>query len=381
VAHPSWALGEVQPKIRQLIDKCASLFAVCYSRAVLSAFESRLPLKLTANLRQALKKIVFGGNALPMRFFTGQQQPQQEVTVWLHGFGLPRNVTHCHGPASTIPCTFWIAFDRERTPTEKQCALMSLQFRERNERQRLLGELGLRCTHTIQAGASSILVFEASSAVNYCHPRLRLYAHTLLQRWRQRQSKSKIKLSPLEQRAMSVLFCCPRPISLVSVAEAGRASMFPLNIMSDVNDEYFAFALTASKIPAQFLESARRFALSVTPIDQAPVAFALAANHNVPSIEFCDLPFETRPSPKLRLPVPVFSPRVREMEIESVHRIGSHSLFVARAISDVRLSGGLEFSVVHGFYQAWRLRHGLDTASSIARDAQIRGGSLSGALS
>jgi len=180
---------------------------------------------------------------------------------------------------------------------------------------------------------------------------------------------------------MSVLFCCPRPISLVSVAEAGRASMFPLNIMSDVNDEYFAFALTASKIPAQFLESARRFALSVTPFDQAPVAFALAATHNVPSIEFCDLPFETRPSPKLRLPVPVFSPRVREMEIESVHRIGSHSLFVARAISDERLSGGLEFSVVHGFYQAWRLRHGLDTASSIARDAQIRGGSLSGALS
>ena len=338
-------------------------------------------MKLSTNLRQALKRVVLGGDTLPMRFFIGQPQPQEEVSVWLHGFGLPRDVTRCHGPASVVPCTFWIAFDKERIPSEKQCRQMSLQFRENSKRQRLLGELGLRRTHTIQAGPSVILVFEPRSAINHCHPKLRLYAHTMLQRWRQRHIKSKIELSPLEQRAMSVLFTCPRPISLVSVVEADRASMFPLNVMSDVNDEYFAFALTASKIPAHFLETAGRFALSVTPIDQAPIAFALAVNHNVPSIEFCNLPFETRPSTQLRLPVPVFSPRVREMEIESVHRVGSHSLFVAKTMSDDRRARGSEFSVVHGFYQAWRLRHGLDSVSSIARDAQIRAGTLSGAPS
>jgi flavin reductase (DIM6/NTAB) family NADH-FMN oxidoreductase RutF len=338
-------------------------------------------MKLSTNLRQALKRFVFGGEMLPMRFFIGQPQPQEEVSVWLHGFGLPRNVTRCHGPASVVPCTFWIAFDKERVPTENQCAHMSLQFRENGKWQKMLGELFLRCTHTVEAGPSAILVFEPRGAVNYCHPRLRLYAHSMLQRWRHRHTKSKIQLSPLEQRAMSVLFTCPRPISLVTVAETGRASMFPLNVMSDVNEEYFAFALTASKIPAQFLASAGRFALSATPIDQAPVAFALAVNHNIPSIEFSDLPFETRPSPRLRLPVPVFSPRVREMEIESVHKVGSHSLFVARTISDERRAGGPEFSVVHGFYQSWRLRHGLDSASSIERDAQIRAGTLSGALS
>lgn len=338
-------------------------------------------MRLSTNLRQALKRVLFGGDMLPMRFFIGQPQPQEEVSVWLHGFGSPRNVTRCHGPASVVPCTFWIAFDKERVPSEKQCAHMSLKFRENSERQKLLGELGLRFSLTIQAGPSEILVFEPRSATNYCHPKLRLYAHTMLQKWRQRHGKSKIQLSPLEQRAMSVLFTCPRPISLVSVAEAGQASMFPLNVMSDVNEEYFAFALTASKIPAQFLATARRFALSVTPIDQAPVAFALAVNHNIASIEFRDLPFETRPSARLRLPVPVFSPRVREMEIESVHRVGSHSLFVARTMSDERRAGGPEFSVVHGFYQSWRLRHGLDSSSSIARDAQIRAGTLSGALS
>lgn len=326
----------------------------------------------TRNLRRAAKKIIFGGEALPLRFFIGQPQPQNEISVWLEGFGPPRDVTRCHGPASTVPCTFWIAFDNDNVPNEAQCARMSLHFRENREGHRLLGKLGMIRTHTFPAGESTLLVFEPRSAVSYCHPRLRLYAHTLLQQWRQRHSSSKIRLSPLEQRAMSVLFTCPRPISLVSVAERGRASMFPLNVMSDVNDVYFAFALTACKIPAQFLASARRFALSTTPIEQAPVAFALAANHNVPSIDFNDLPFPTRQSRGLRLPVPVFSQRVREMEIDSVNRVGSHSLFIARVLSDERRAGGEEFSVIHGFYQAWRIRQGLDSASSIARDAEIR---------
>lgn len=336
-------------------------------------------MKLKAHLRQALKNAAFGGDILPLRFFIGQPQPQVEVSVWLLGFGPPRDVTRCHGPASTVPCTFWIAFDEGEIPSEKQCKHMSLEFRENSKQRKLLGKLGMKCTHRFPAGASAILVFEPSNPVTYCHPKPRLYAHILLQRWRQRHSQSKIKLSPMEQRAMSVLFTCPRPISLVSVAHAGRANMFPLNVMSDVNEQHFAFALTAAKIPAQFLSSARRFALSATPIEQAPVAFALAINHNTASIDFNDLPFPTTLSQKLRLPVPVFSLRVREMEIESVNSVGSHSLFVARIISDERRTNGSEFSVIHGFYQAWRLRHGLDTASSVSRDAEIRSGTLSGA--
>jgi flavin reductase (DIM6/NTAB) family NADH-FMN oxidoreductase RutF len=332
-------------------------------------------------LRRMFKKIILGGDILPMRFFIGQPQPQEEIAVWLHGFGPARNVTRCHGPASTVPCTLWVAFDASKVPSEKQCARLSLQFRECRGRKRLLGEIGLRCVQKIDAGPSSIFVFEPSRAANYCYPRARFFAHMLLQMWRQRNGKSKINLSPLEQRAMSVLFTCPRPISLVTVSDAGRENMFPLNVMSDINDEYFAFALTASKIPAQFLASARRFALSATPFEQAPIAFALAINHNTISMEFRDLPFPTRPSARLCLPVPAFSSRVREMEIESVHSVGSHSLFVARTISDERLTNGPEFSVVHGFYQSWRLRHGLDTPSSVARDADIRAGTLSGAIS
>lgn len=337
-------------------------------------------MELKTQFKRAFKRALFGGDVLPMRFFIEQPQPQEEISVWLRGSGLVRNVTRCHGPASTVPCTLWVAFDAGQSPGEKQRERLSLEFRENTGRQKILGKIGLKWTQTVTAVHSDILVFEPRSAANYCHPRFHLYAHLLLQTWKQRRSKSKIKLSPLEQLAMSVIFTCPRPISLVSVAHEGRENMFPLNVMSDVDDRYFAFALTACKLPAQFLASAGRFALSVTPIEQAPIAFALAINHNTYSMEFKDLPFPTRPSPKLGLAVPVFSPRVREMEIESVHKVGSHSLFVARTISDERFDNGPEFSVVHGFYQAWRLRHGLDGISSIAKDARIRAGTLSSAL-
>jgi flavin reductase (DIM6/NTAB) family NADH-FMN oxidoreductase RutF len=333
--------------------------------------------KIKQQFRQAFKKIVLGGDPLPIRFFIEQPQPQQEVTVLLHGHGPVRDVTRCHGPASTIPFTLWIAFDAGQTPSKEQCKHLSLHFHETNGRQRLLGKMGLSWFKTIEAGKSEILVAESRSAVNYCYPILHRNAQILFQMWRQRQSKSKIKLSLLEQRAMSVLFTCPRPISLVSVAQADRSSMFPLNVMSEVDERQFAFALTASKIPAQFLQTVGRFALSVTPIEQAPIAFALAANHNTFSFDFKSLPFPTRPSQKFGLPVPAFAPRVREMEIESVHNVGSHSMFIARTISDEHFDNRSEFSVTHGVYQAWRLRHGLDSVASIAKDARIRAGTLS----
>jgi flavin reductase (DIM6/NTAB) family NADH-FMN oxidoreductase RutF len=184
--------------------------------------------------------------------------------------------------------------------------------------------------------------FEARSASNYCYPKVRFWAHTLLLAWRDRHKKSSIKLSRLERTAMSVLFICPRPISLVSVTNDERANIFPLNVMSDLHDRYFAFALTAQKAPAEFLRGVRFFALSATPIEQGSIAFDLAANHNTLTIIWDELPFETKPSRTLGIPVPIFSQRSREMEIESVHSVGSHALFIARtyATALVRLAEG-----------------------------------------
>jgi hypothetical protein len=42
------------------------------------------------------------------------------------------------------------------------------------------------------------------------------------------------------------------------------------------------------------------------------------------------------------------------MEIETVRRLGSHMLFVARVVRDERRSDGPQFFMIHGLYQCWR---------------------------
>jgi hypothetical protein len=64
--------------------------------------------------------------------------------------------------------------------------------------------------------------------------------------------------------------------------------------------------------------------------------------------------FATTTSPSFRLPVPQFSLRVREMQIETVRNMGSHKLFLARTIADQQWSDGLQPHFIHGFYQSWR---------------------------
>jgi hypothetical protein len=44
------------------------------------------------------------------------------------------------------------------------------------------------------------------------------------------------------------------------------------------------------------------------------------------------------------------------MEIETVQSLGSHTVFVARIVHQEQCSHGLQFFMIHGIYQAWRLR-------------------------
>jgi len=106
------------------------------------------------------------------------------------------------------------------------------------------------------------------------------------------------------------------------------------------------------------------------PLPQAPVAYQLAANHRKQSIEWDRLPFATRMSEKFRVPVPVFALRVREMEVEQVYKIGSHNCFIARTVGEETLADGPGLCVIHGFYQAWRLRgRRAELEASVAADS------------
>ena len=153
-----------------------------------------------------------------------------------------------------------------------------------------------------------------------------------------------------------VTFIRPHPIALVSVVSDFGGNIFPMNIMGNLGNGYFAFALKDSRRAAHLVERAGHVALSSVPLSQARLAFQLAVNHVKDCIDWEQLPFATIKSAEFGIPVPAFTQRVREMEVEKVHPIGSHTLFIARIVRDERLTAEAELCVIHGFYQSWRLR-------------------------
>ncbi|HEY6987649.1 MAG TPA: flavin reductase [Bryobacteraceae bacterium] len=155
---------------------------------------------------------------------------------------------------------------------------------------------------------------------------------------------------------MTACFICPRPVVLVSVRHEERTNIFPMNLFGSIGDGYFAFALNSVRKAAPLVERAGRVALSSIPFRFAGLARQLGKNHLKESVNYADLPFETTSSTALGLPIPEFALRVREMEIEAVRNLGSHTLFFARVLQDERRGDDLQFCMIHGIYEARRRR-------------------------
>jgi len=277
------------------------------------------------------------------------------VTVWLCGLGTPRDVTHSHLMACGAPFIIGIGFDDRENSVVESGARLSLRFHERDGEQRLLGKIGFRFSSSLRVGNQQLCLFRVSHYRNYCLPRLQLWTRYLqYARLRRRVQDSDVPITAREVHAMIVFYVCPRPVVLVSVADGGMGNVFPMNLMGPIGNGYFAFALNSTRAAAPLVERTGRVALSSVPVEQASLAYQLGGNHKKPCIDWNQLPFPTRISTAIGVPVPAFALRVREMQVEATRKMGSHTLFVARTIRDERWADGIQFFVVHGMYQAWR---------------------------
>jgi flavin reductase (DIM6/NTAB) family NADH-FMN oxidoreductase RutF len=305
-----------------------------------------------------LRRMLLGKTNLPQQCTVGTHDPQAEVSVWLHGAGAPRDVTFGHSIACAAP--FTICIGGGNGPLDQNAGKrLVLKFRERDGDKRLLAELDLCHTGAILTDGPALNLFQVHSCKNYCLPKGRLWAHYLHQaylRWRHKGT-SHIRISARAAHAMIVSFICPRPVVLVSAISGDRSNMFPMNLLGSVSDGYFAFSLDSTRLAAPLVAGAGSVALSSIPMEQSEVARQLGKNHKKESVPWNQLPFPTRPSTALGIPVPCFALRVIELRIETIRNLGSHTLFVARVIRDERHGEGQQFSVIHGVYQVWRLAH------------------------
>lgn len=335
------------------------------------SFWERRKVAIAKHIRSLIRRFVFGDTLLPQEFTIGLTDPQTEVSIWLHGADRPIDVTRCYSMACAAPLTLCIALGRESKECEQLSRRTSLRFSESSGNKKILGEIFIDLVEVSSLDDLLLLLFEVRGSRNYCLPVVRQWMHYSLHAFLQKRHKSDsgIMMSFLEKRSAMVMFINPHPTVLGSVIDDGGGNVFPMNIMGELGCGYFAFALKDSRLAAHFVERTGRIALSSVPFSHAHLPFKLAINHTKRSIDLGALPFATKRSRNFSIPVPDFALRVREMEVQMVRKIGSHTLFIARVISDERYSEGLELCVVHGFYQYWRLKeHKEELKASITRD-------------
>jgi flavin reductase (DIM6/NTAB) family NADH-FMN oxidoreductase RutF len=315
----------------------------------------------------ALKQLVLGPE-YPQQCALGTPDPQRSVVVRLYGLGAPRDVTHNHLMACGAPFTIGIGVEDELVPQVKESKALVLKFHERDESERLLGELGLQLSSVLPVGGQQLCLFESRACRNYCLSRPRLWTRYLQYAYRRwRSPNSDVAIPEREVHSMIVFYFCPRPVVLATAGDPTVSNIFPLNLIGQMGRDHVCFALNKSRPVTALVKRSGRIALSSTPVEQSSLAFQLAKNHRKDWVDWGQLPFQSVTSPTLGLPVPSFALRVRELEVNSAQEVGSHTLFVARVISDERWSDGLQFSMVHGIYHAWRMRKAREESAGVAR--------------
>jgi len=309
--------------------------------------------------RQALKRAVFGSSDLHQQCAIGLRDPQSEVSVWLNGPGICRDVTYRHVMAAAQPLTLGVGLEDTYDPAIIGKGGPSLEFREKGGKNRLLGTISLRLIDVIPLGGGRLHLFRVRDCRNYCLPRARLWAHYSYYAYRQRRARrrhaaSAFRMVASELRSVFVFYICPRPVVLVSVSDGDLANIFPMDLIGPIDTRYFALALHSNSTAVPLMERAMRIALSSVPVEQTSIAYELGENHKRRSVDWAHVPFATTPSAAFGIPVPRFSLRVREMQIEAVRALGSHNLYLAKAVEDEHWADGLQLFHVHGIYQARR---------------------------
>jgi flavin reductase (DIM6/NTAB) family NADH-FMN oxidoreductase RutF len=312
-------------------------------------------MRIATRGRKFLKRVVLGPVDYPQQCAVGLREPQADVAVWLHGIGDPCDVTYNHFMACGGPFTIGVGLDGARQQLMKENTRPALKFLQRYGSQQLLGEIALRWRSMVPVGDQQLALFQVKDYRNYCLPPARLWARYAQYAYqRSRADHSDVAITTHEIHAMIVFYICPRPVTLVSVVHGTTGNIFPMNLMGPIGNSYFCFALNSATPVANLVERAGEIALSNIPLEQSSLAFQFGKHHRREGIDLSRLPFATRTSAALGLPAPEFALRVREMQIESARKLGSHTMFVARTVQDEHWKDGLEFFVEHGIYRAWR---------------------------
>jgi flavin reductase (DIM6/NTAB) family NADH-FMN oxidoreductase RutF len=280
--------------------------------------------------------------------------PQKQVDVWFHGSGDPRDVTRNNVVAALRPFTLGVMFDAG-APAGGDPLLC---LREHGSG-RLLGAIHLRPAGSIALPGHRFGLFETVACRNCCVTPVNLSFYYLREKWRaalrQRRNPFNFRMTRTDLRCSHAFYICPRPVVLVTVQHEGSNNMFPMDLIGPTDSPWFSMALRSTSPAVRLIGQSRRMALASVPFRYKSTAYELGRHHRLPRIDLDSLPFATRPSPAYGLPVMEDALRVREVQVEEFHEVGSHVLFVTSVVTDFRPEGSGGPQLFHAFssYRQW----------------------------
>jgi flavin reductase (DIM6/NTAB) family NADH-FMN oxidoreductase RutF len=299
----------------------------------------------------------------------GLDDPQPYIEVRLEGHGETRDVTRNNVVAALRPFTIGIMFESGGAPRPGG-PIARLAMYEREGARRLLGAIQLRPMRTVELGEYSFGLFEVAGSENHCVPAMQLALYYLRERWRferrQRKNPYNFRMTIPDLHASYGFYICPRPVVLVTVANEGAGNMFPMDLIGPTDSPWFSMALRSTSPAIDLMRKSRRMVLASVPFEYRQFAYELGKHHKEVSIDWASLPFATRLSPLFSLPVAVAALRVREVEVEQVHEVGSHILFLTRVLGDSGLMPGTGRQMFHTF-QSYRAFRSMEEDDKIVR--------------
>ena len=276
--------------------------------------------------------------------------PQGLVTATLRWSENSEDVTADHTIASLKPLTIATSVDAGESPV--------LEYRD-TATGKLLGMLGLMRT---TAGMSAPLAFyRVASGRHHC---LR-WPLRPWNAWLQNRAMLKNRkphdffMEPTAVQQLMISYLCPRPVVLVSVAARDHRNLFPMDLIGPLQRSgCFSLALRSTNVSVPFMRELRRVVLSGMPAAMKAEVYKQGGHHKQLLGDWSTLPFPVRPSREFGIPAVAAALHIRELAIEEIGEIGSHTFFLGRIVSDESLTEGAQLHHTAGFHQAYRRARG-----------------------
>jgi flavin reductase (DIM6/NTAB) family NADH-FMN oxidoreductase RutF len=244
--------------------------------------------------------------------------------------GGPVDVSRDHCPVSLRPLILGLRLPETIVQPPSQ---LTLEISEANAKPITLARIELGLQGTVPLMKDSLHLFRTTRSWNRTAPPIARWVRYVLA-WQHARDAvrrgDRLLMSAADLRALNAYYISARPVYLVGVSHDKLVNLFPMDLVAPLGSGDFVLALRATSPAIDVIEASRRIAMSGAPAAYMRAIYELGAQHRRTTIDLDALGFSVTRSRLFGLPVLAGAGLVRELSVQTLHRIGSHVLFVCR---------------------------------------------------